>query len=155
PIQSKWAGGPSPAPVREHWERNRRLLQGNLESLKYLTFVGGEPFLAKEIGGLLQQIIDAGVSQDVTICVVTNGTTTNAPWLRLMNQFKRLDLTISIDGFEKVYEYIRFPAKWDTLTKNIRILQSLPKANLSSQVTVQNYNALNLVNIFRFLDSMG
>jgi len=88
------------------------------------------------------------------LSTTTNGTILDSPWLDLAQQFKHFYLGVSIDGFGKLYEYIRFPARWETIAGNLPILKKLPKTHIYASVTVQNYNALNIVELFRFLDSV-
>jgi MoaA/NifB/PqqE/SkfB family radical SAM enzyme len=122
--------------------------------VKRLYFLGGEPLLVKEVGDLLQRLVDGGVSGDITLALVSNGTITSS-WLDVTQHFKSLDLTISIDGFSQYYEYIRYPAKWEKLTRNLDAFKRLPKTALGAAVTVQLYNALNICDLFRYLDEMN
>jgi hypothetical protein len=55
----------------------------------------------------------------------------------------------NVDGLREAYEYICYPARWQTLLENIK---GLPATGGCARVTVQVYNALDLVEVFRFLD---
>jgi len=107
------------------------------------------------VTAILQHLIDVRAASQIEIGAVTNATTTRSPWLKLVEHFKRFHLTISIDGFQKDYEYIRYPGRWDALVRNIEVLRQLPNTSAQVQVTLQNCNALNLVELCRFLDSIG
>jgi MoaA/NifB/PqqE/SkfB family radical SAM enzyme len=159
PIHSKWAGEWAPALPSEAWPKIKAVVQNELlryaEQIKFLYFQGSETLLIKEIGDVLQYLVDAGVAHNIIIQLQTNATTTKAPWLKLTNQFKKVIVCVSIDGVGKYYEYIRYPAKWDSVFQNVRILSGLPNVSLSVNVTAQVYNALNLVDLFRCLDSLG
>jgi len=85
----------------------------------------------------------------------TNGTVIKSPWLRLAERFKQLALNVSIDGFGRYYEYIRYPARWSSLTRNIEILKKRSRTRLTAVATLQAYNALNIVDLFKYLDSIG
>jgi MoaA/NifB/PqqE/SkfB family radical SAM enzyme len=119
-----------------------------------LYFIGGEPLLVKEVGDLLRRLVSNGVSKDISIAVVSNGTVRGL-WLDLMSHFKSLELSISIDGYGPLYEYIRYPGKWSTLRENLSLFQRIPNASLGAAVTLQFYNALSICELFRFLDSMN
>jgi MoaA/NifB/PqqE/SkfB family radical SAM enzyme len=123
------------------------------DQVKRLYFIGGEPLLVREVGTLLRRLIDAGVSRNIIVAVVSNGTVTGS-WLELMPHFKRLDLSISIDGFGRHYDYIRYPARWEKLVKNLAVFRELPNVSLGAAVALQFYNALNLCDLFRYLDSI-
>ena len=85
----------------------------------------------------------------------TNGSVIKSPWLALAQRFKELALNVSIDGFQGYYDYIRYPARWSTLTRNIEILKKRSRTHLTAIATLQAYNALNIVDLFKYLDSIG
>jgi MoaA/NifB/PqqE/SkfB family radical SAM enzyme len=162
PVHDQWAGeeghAPRPGPVGE-WFRNKEVVQNHIlqhpDQIEWIEFQGGETLLAKEVKDVLQYLIDAKVAPNIEIGVVTNATTTRSPWLKLTERFKRLNLTISVDGFGKYFEYIRYPAKWNTLVENLEVFRTMPNTSTQVNVTFQNYNALNIVDLFRYLDSIG
>jgi MoaA/NifB/PqqE/SkfB family radical SAM enzyme len=123
------------------------------EQVKRLYFVGGEPLLVKEIGTLLERLIDLGVAPNIILAVVSNGTVTRS-WLDLTKHFKRLDLSISIDGYDACYDYIRYPARWERLVENLSSFRQLPNVLFGAAVTLQAYNALTITDLFRYLDSL-
>jgi MoaA/NifB/PqqE/SkfB family radical SAM enzyme len=161
-VHSAWLGSePGSHAARhgnEHWFNRKDIVNGKLlehpEQIRYLKLQGGETLLSREVGEVLQYLIDAGVAHQVTVHVVTNATTTKAPWLRLTEHFRGVSFVISVDGHGKYYEYIRYPAKWDNLVKNIETLRALPKTTLTAHLTIQNYNVLNIVDLCRYLDSI-
>ena len=85
----------------------------------------------------------------------TNGTVVKSPWMELTQEFRELRLNLSIDGIGKYYEYIRYPARWSSLTRNIEILKKQSHTRLTAIATLQAYNALNIVELFKYLDSIG
>jgi MoaA/NifB/PqqE/SkfB family radical SAM enzyme len=131
----------------------KAIVQGR-GKVKRLYFIGGEPLLVKEVGSLLQRLIDSGLARDMVLAVVSNGTVTSS-WLGLTQHFKRFELALSIDGFGRHYDYIRYPSKWETLARNIETFRQLPNVSLGAAVTFQAYNALNVCDLFRHLDSIG
>lgn len=162
PVHSQWAArwaddGTRP-PEGELWLKDARAIRSALLAepgrIRNLQFAGGEPLLIKEIADVLQHLVDVGVSHQVLVTAVTNASTTQARMLSLADQFQRLELVVSIDGFEDQYEYIRYPARWDALVRNIAQLRSIPNTSMSAHVTVQNYNVLRIVDLFRYLDEI-
>lgn len=157
PVHSKWSGTALDlVPGAEPWWQQEKVIQRVLshpEELEELYLLGGEPLVTREVGIILQHLVDAGAASKIALRVSTNGTTTHAPWLQLTEHFKRLELVVSIDGFGKTYEYIRYPARWENLVRNLEIFRQMPQTTLSASVTVQAYNTLDLVDLFRFLDA--
>jgi MoaA/NifB/PqqE/SkfB family radical SAM enzyme len=142
----------------EYWVWDEEVIRTKLlrhpEHIRVIKVVGGEPLLIKDLGKVLNHFIEAGTAHDVTLRIISNGTTTKSPWQRLLPHFQRLDLVLSIDGFEKDFEYARFPAKWTTMVRNIAVYRTWPNTTVSAHVTLQNYTALNIVDLFKYLDSI-
>ncbi len=139
-------------PSVRRWSLSKEIdsvIMGAPGQVKRLYFIGGEPLLVKEVGDLLRRLIDAGVSQDIIIAVVSNGTVTG-PWLDLVKHFKALEISISIDGYGKYYDYIRYPAKWENLVANLAAFRKISNVFLGTAVTLQFYNALNICDLFRY-----
>jgi MoaA/NifB/PqqE/SkfB family radical SAM enzyme len=162
-VHSKWNGG-APAdrerlPGGKRWFEDKNFILSELfhnpEQVKQLEFLGGETLLIKEVGDILECLIDAGVADNIVLMATTNGTVINSPWLGLAERFKELSLNVSLDGFGKYYEYIRYPARWSTVTGNIEILKKRSRMRLTAIATLQAYNALNIVDLFRYLDSIA
>jgi MoaA/NifB/PqqE/SkfB family radical SAM enzyme len=158
PVHSIWAGGPyEETPAGQHWRELGAVVQELLsrpEQLRAIRIYGGEPLIIREVGAILQCLIDAGVARQIEVRLSTNATTTKAPWIKLFDSFKSVYLTASIDGFDKVFEYIRYPARWEKLKHNLDFFRKLPNSIVEAGVTVQAYNVLNLVDLFRYFDEI-
>lgn len=167
PVQQAWARQwtEEAEPVADHrfagdghWFRQRDFVVGELlrnpGQLKNLYVLGGEPFLIKEVGDVIQILVEAGAARDVTLCFNTNGTIARPRWLPLAGGFKRLNLWISVDGTGAHFEYIRHPARWSKLVENLAGFRALPNAACSVSITVQAYNVLHLPDLFRYFDSI-
>src|SRR4029078_12796393 len=72
---------------------------------------------------------------------------------RLM-KFREVNLYLSLDGIGEVYEYIRYPARWDTVDSNVRILKEQHGLDCTVVPTVQIYNVLRLPELYRYCDSL-
>lgn len=141
------------------WPRRPELVRERLlrdhASLRELKMLGGETMLVPEIGDIVRHLVEVGAARHVSLTLVTNATTVRPSWLELLPQFERTTLVLSLDGVGPIYEYIRHPARWDAVVANARHMRCLPNVRLQAQITVQNYNALNLVELFRFCDREG
>ena len=163
PVHRQWNGG-APAnkkrlPTGKRWFEDKSFILTELfrhpEEVKQLEFLGGETLLIKEVGDILECLIEAGVAGNIVLMATTNGTVINSPWLALAERFKELALNVSIDGFGPYYEYIRYPGRWSTVIRNIEILKKRSRTRLTAIVTLQAYNALNIVDLFKYFDSIG
>jgi sulfatase maturation enzyme AslB (radical SAM superfamily) len=78
----------------------------------------------------------------VFLSIVTNGSvelTTRQK--EVLSKFKNINFSISIDGTESVFEYMRYPLKWPVLINNLNFFQGLTD-NISSNYTLSNLNIL-------------
>jgi hypothetical protein len=113
----------------------------------HLDIPGGEPFLSgvTEQKQLLAHYIQTGQAKDISIHYTTNVTMYPDPeWWELWQHFNEIDMQLSIDGVGQRYEYIRYPANWDTVLENInQYLEQqglLGNFRLSVSHTVSAYN---------------
>lgn len=88
--------------------------------------------------------------------MTTSASFVQASWLPLTERFQGARVVVSIDGFGAYHEYIRYPLRWDNFTANLwQLRAALPKAAFDVSITLQSYNMLNLVELFRYLDAVN
>jgi hypothetical protein len=121
--------------------------------VRLLYFLGGEPFLVREIPRLLERLAAVGRSQFLSLTFISNGSVV-PQWLSLAAQFRRFHLTISVDGYAEQYDYIRYPGRWSKLAHNLELFKKIPNVYPHVTITVQVNNALGLTRLFRYLDSV-
>jgi radical SAM protein with 4Fe4S-binding SPASM domain len=131
----------------------------NAPGVIHLDIPGGEPFLSglTEQKLLLQHYIDTDQARHVSLHYTTNATIfPDDDWWKLWTHFKEIDLQLSIDGIESRYEYIRYPAEWNTLIKNtnqyLKLQAELPNLRLSVSHTVSGYNIYYLDEFFSWCE---
>lgn len=143
-------------PEKTHWFKEREFIYGELlnlpKSIQYIIFKGGEPFVSKEALDVLDYLSINGDSSKLTIAVVTNGTVADAPLIDTLALFNRVAISVSLDGIGSQYEYIRYPAKWNTVEESLKTFSKLKNTSITVSITIQAYNILNLVEIFRYCD---
>ena len=125
---------------------------GQPEKLRYLILQGGEPLLIPETEDILDYLIDNGCSDNVALEIVSNMTTLELDMLERLKRFARIELGCSIDGIGDVLEYIRYPAKWDEIEKNIKLAKMAPNINIQFNIAVQAYNLLDVPNLLAYCD---
>jgi sulfatase maturation enzyme AslB (radical SAM superfamily) len=106
-----------------------------------LSLIGGEPLYEKKNFDLLEHIIELGNS-NVFLSMVTNGSvelTTRQK--QVLSKFKNINFSVSIDGTESVFEYLRFPLKWTDLGCNLDFFREITD-NISANYTLSNLNIL-------------
>jgi hypothetical protein len=136
-------------------------MMGAGSTLKMLYVTGGEPFFVPAFDKILDDYVARGLAQDMVISLNTNLFHNERRIARAMEsllRFKFCHLAPSVDGYGAVYEYIRYPAKWDIVERNIRHIAGLQRehSNLYVMLTTvaQAYNVFNLVDLLRFADEL-
>ena len=99
-------------------------LKKYIPHVKLIYLTGGEPTLVQGNYEFLQQLIDKGHAQNISLVFNTNVTNFQQRFLDIINQFKQITLNLSIDGVEGVQEYIRYPSKWKHIQKNMDLLMT-------------------------------
>lgn len=124
-----------------HKSRQYKWLIKNTDKIKTLKASGGEPFYDKNLIKLLLQYIKTGNAADTALHFHTNATMIDNRVIDIIKHFKSNYHTFSIDGTDKVYEYIRHEANWDSLNENIKKyteLDNVEKLDLNMVVTAHN-----------------
>jgi MoaA/NifB/PqqE/SkfB family radical SAM enzyme len=90
-----------------------------LPQITHLKVTGGEPTITKEFFSLIDYAISNGYAKNIFLFITTNGTRFTPEFLKKLNSFKELHITVSCDGFGETYEYIRYPFKWKAFEKRM------------------------------------
>jgi hypothetical protein len=86
----------------------------NFKNIEEIKFTGGEPMLHPDFLSFLDMLIENDFAKNITLDVFTN-----CSWIPKskhfdrFKKFKKNQISLSIDGVEKVNDYIRNPSKWN------------------------------------------
>jgi SAM-dependent methyltransferase len=127
---------------------------GGVGANAMLSLIGGEPFLIEHTWRLLDALVARGVAPHLFVGVLSNGQQRSARLEELAPRFRGFNVSLSIDGHGKLYEYLRSGGRWGTLVDNLRWLRQVPNVYLAAVPTLQNSNALDMVTLLRFLDEL-
>jgi len=140
------------------WAQNRELLLGEIfarpDLLGHLDFAGGEPMLNPHLPAILEMLVDSGHANHITASFSTNATVHSSELVELLRCFEHVDLWLSIDGVGPLQEYIRPPARWETVWRNVERYSEEP-FNLAIHATPQAYNLFGLLDLARLCDRHG
>lgn len=117
-------------------------LYAQIPNIKQLYFAGGEPLLIKEHKLFLQEIIKQGYSKQIYLRYNSNGLLIDNEIIDIWNHFKRVKFNFSIDGVGDRNTYIRYPSDWNTIEKNLEILD-----NTNEHISINVACAVQLLNI--------
>jgi organic radical activating enzyme len=120
-----------------------------------LEIMGGEPFYMKQFREFARMLIEKKTSQRISLTLSTNGTIANTELLESMAaNFKDLAFSVSIDGIEDRFTYLRHPGDWEVTKANLDYYYEL-HVNKSYPVNVQithTVTALNVMYLPEFYD---
>jgi len=120
-------------------------LSQNLQHVRHLHIVGGEPLMLKKHYQLLEEIVAQGHSGHITLEYDTNLTILPDRILELWKHFQLVRVGVSLDGVGALNEYIRHPSRWSEIEKNLHRLDQAPgNINAWISTTVQIYNIFSL-----------
>lgn len=109
------------------------LQQLDLVNLRQVVFCGGETLLGQEYWDVTRWLVDnvPNAKDQLTVCFQTNGTQPIAEKNhKIIDKAHLVKLHISIDGISERFEYLRWPAKWDQVTKNIENIRQTCPSNV-------------------------
>jgi sulfatase maturation enzyme AslB (radical SAM superfamily) len=119
-----------------------------------LSFVGGEPLLEKKNFVILQKLIELNNTK-CFVSIVTNGSIElSQSQLDILSKFTNLNICVSIDGTDKVFDYIRYPLSWNHLIFNLEKFKKIAQ-HVSVSCMISNLNILHYTKIVNFFKSQN
>lgn len=120
-----------------------------LSDAEKIDIAGGEPFYIKKQWELVQKLTELGISKNQHIHYNTNGTIFPDEHIEHLNKFKIVDIQISSDGIDKKFEYMRHPASWEEVEKNIDKFLAIKNSNPNWMIGICiSVSAFNVYNFF-------
>ena len=123
-------------------------------NVTHITLQGGEPLMNPKIIDLLRKISTKTELDDITIWITTNGTIHSNELQKLLSKFKKLKIIFSIDGVDKVNNYLRFPSDFNVIKSNVEMFKELHNASFMINHTVQNFNLMYVKDMIDYANSM-
>jgi radical SAM protein with 4Fe4S-binding SPASM domain len=146
-----------------HQEKSKdnslRIIQNltELDKLKYLHILGGEPLMWTELDTCLDALIDSGQSKNIIIESNTNGSQWSESTInKMITNFKGVEFVISIDDVEERFEITR-GSKWQLVENNLKKFSELQsdKFKCVLSLTVNLQNILYLESIIDLADRLN
>ena len=131
-------------------------LDNCVDSIRYIEFTGGEPFMIQEHFDLLTRIVDRGVAGQVEIHYNTNGTHYPEHAPEIWQHFKTVEIAISVDDVAERFEYQRTNAHWIEVLQNVnrfkKLRANMPSIQLQCCITVNVFNIRYLQYVANWAD---
>lgn len=128
-----------PAPYHTYFSKDLDILDVDWKNAKRISILGGEPLYDPKTYELLDKLLSHG-NTNCDIVFVTNGSVAiNEKQKDLFKQFNT-QVSVSIDGTENLFEYLRWPGKWTALLENLQSYRSIfSDVNVSYTISTLNF----------------
>ncbi len=156
-LEIPWDYPSTTLPVDEKFMTDEFFMK-NFIHLKHVNFLGGEPLIVDEHYEFLKKCIKFEVSQNIVLSYTTNLTVIKKELLELWENFRHVSVGVSVDGVDKVNDYIRYPSKWKNIEKNIKKISTYKddiSMDLQIQSTFQLMNVLDWGNLLEWTYNLG
>ena len=134
-----------PKPARVDKQTTLDYLSAVFHHVDWIYFAGGEPLAIKENAAILDSLYDT--NPDCTLQVNTNlSMLENNPIFERLTKFKGVRWMVSGEAIGDIFEYMRWPGKWSTFTRNLQLISDL-RANgheITFNLVAMNINHLTL-----------
>jgi hypothetical protein len=121
--------------IRQPQHTDMSMFDDVLRNIDYLKITGGESLGLRDTYRLMQRAIDLGVSRDMTLAILTNGTMipkfNGQDVFEYGRHFRDLRLSISIEVFGNENDYIRYPSKFSKILSNVE--HAIEKTQISKE----------------------
>lgn len=144
----------------------QELIDLNFNDCLEIYFAGGEPFYMNEVYTCLKKMsFNQFNLQNTKIRINTNAIINkNNKILKILRKFNKIEITVSVEGYDKVNEYIRYPSKWNEFLEGVNLLYNMsdkPKTmneiyncdkSFAFNITVSSLNLLKVFELFNWCD---
>ena len=123
------------------------------KKLAYLHFVGGEPLVIPGFKKILEKLVERGLNKTVSMGFTTNLTLWDESIIDLLSQYQEVNLGMSLECFDKINDYLRYPSKIDHVQDTLEkfLLASKNKNWLKClRITPTLFSVPHLVNIYEY-----
>lgn len=123
------------------------------KKLAFLHFVGGEPMVIPGFKKILKKLVERGLNKTVSMGFTTNLTLWDESIIDLLSQYQEVNLGMSLECFDKINDYVRYPSKIDQVKDILEkfLLASKNKNWLKSlRITPTVFSVPHLVGVYEY-----
>lgn len=124
-------------------------MNAQIPNLKQVYFAGGEPLMIKEHKQFIEEILRQGYQDQILLRYNSNGLLVDEDLIDMWKRFKKVKFAISMDACYERDEYIRYPTDWQTVERNLHMLDNTP-----DNITTSLATAIQMLNVKHLPDFM-
>lgn len=121
------------------------------DDLQLIYVNGGEPTLVEKHWKYLEELIKRGLNKQITLWYNINMTNLPDKLIDLWKEFKKVQVTCSIDDLGERNDYIRAGSEWNNVISNLDKIQSYPWIEASVCQTVSWMNVYYVNDFIKFM----
>ena len=132
-------------------------LKTHLSTVKIIKASGGETLMSRSFIDFLDYAIEYDYAKNIELHIHTNGTKFNNPMFDRFRKFKKIVPDFSIDGTDKIFEYIRYPAKFKEVEQNLHNFFSsdVPTGYFRVNFVLMSYNIHGIKDMIEWMLRFG
>jgi hypothetical protein len=127
--------------------------------INFYELYGAEPMLIDPLWDVIRTSSAGFNGKKTRVYINTNGTILRPDTEEVFSGLEKVIISLSVDGVGDRFEYMRYPAKWSTLLKNLDIYQDLASRlgniDISITATVSALNIYYTDEIWQFFQDRG
>ena len=135
--------------IPQEFEDFKKLIH-TYPNIQDISFIGGEPTIIQPHLRFLEYLISTSKSKNISLSYNTNLTGFSDYLCELWSNFKQIGVSVSIDGYEKVNEYIRYPFKFSKIDNNLTQVLQMENVNIGLACTLSLFNVVDVPNLFSY-----
>lgn len=114
----------------------------DLSELQEIKLLGGEPFMSPNFETFMNYIIKNTNCNNIRLKIITNGTKKfTKKIIDFLNNFKIIDIIVSLDAYHKVNDYQRFGSDYKKIWHNILEYNQVENIRVKFHPTITIYNS--------------
>ena len=145
------------------WKKHKAIIdyvKEHSNKIRILKLDGGEPFLLPEVLEIIDHLVETGDAKHIRLSFITNGTVVRGRWFRdKLVHFEDVKIVVSLDAVGDVLNYVRYPAKWSVVDKNIRMFKDICEAHKNIRLNLDPVahllNTMHLHEVFEYAKQVG
>lgn len=130
----------------------------DLSNLKFIKYLGGEPFITPEIAQLFKLLDEQNLLPNINFFCSTNATLFPSKYIKYLKKFKFIRMDISLEGTNGLNEYIRHGKPWSNILSTLNLWKEYKEKNnnidLSIFTTIQAYNIHDINNLMQLSNTL-
>ena len=117
------------------------------QDVEEVLLTGGEPMMIPESLELLESM---KTPEKIQLNITTNGSYLNSRWIESFKKFKKVKISVSLEGIGEHNNYLRYGSDWNVIENNIRNLMLIDTVAVSVTTVIQHSSAYSFIDLLKF-----